>query len=41
MSRPVRAAAGPELALLLQLLDEGYDRKAWHGPNLRGCVRRG
>jgi uncharacterized damage-inducible protein DinB len=28
------------LALLVQLLDEGFDRKAWHGPNLRGCVRR-
>lgn len=26
--------------LLLRLVDEGYDHKAWHGPNLRGAVRR-
>ena len=26
--------------LLLALLDEGFDKKAWHGPNLRGGVRR-
>jgi hypothetical protein len=25
--------------LLLQLLDEAYERKAWHGPNLKGSVR--
>ena len=30
----------PRIALLLQLIDEGYDHKAWHGPNLRGSVRR-
>lgn len=30
----------PTLALLLRLLDEGYDRPAWHGPNLRASVRR-
>lgn len=30
----------PTLAILLQLLDEGYDKKAWHGPNLRGSLRR-
>lgn len=29
----------PRLVLLLRLLDEGYDHKAWHGPNLRGCLR--
>jgi hypothetical protein len=29
----------PRLALLLRVLDEGFDRKAWHGPNLRGSVR--
>lgn len=28
------------LGLLLALLDEGFDKKAWHGPNLRGSVRR-
>src|SRR4051794_41336664 len=25
--------------LLLRLLGEGYERKAWHGPNLRGTLR--
>jgi len=29
----------PRIALLLALIDEGFDRKAWHGPNLRGSVR--
>jgi hypothetical protein len=28
------------VALLLDLLDEAFDRKAWHGTNLRGSVRR-
>ncbi len=30
----------PEIAALLMLLDEAYDKKAWHGPNLRGSLRR-
>lgn len=30
---------GPRVALLLRLLDQGYDRKAWHGPTLRGALR--
>ena len=29
-----------EKSLLLRLLDEAYDRKAWHGTNLRGSIRR-
>jgi hypothetical protein len=29
----------PAVALLLDAFDEAYDRKAWHGPNLRGAVR--
>ena len=33
-----RPAAG-ELATLLALLDEAYDRRAWHGPTLRGALR--
>jgi hypothetical protein len=33
------SAAAPEIALLLRLLDESYEKKAWHGPNLRGSVR--
>jgi uncharacterized damage-inducible protein DinB len=28
-----------EVALLLRLLDESYEKKAWQGPNLRGCLR--
>jgi hypothetical protein len=34
-SRPHAA----QLQLLLQILDESYGRKAWHGPNLRGSIR--
>ncbi|MBX9584121.1 MAG: DinB family protein [Gemmataceae bacterium] len=30
----------PTLILLLRLVDEGFDRPAWHGPNLRGSLRR-
>ena len=25
----------PEVRLLLDLLDEAFDKKSWHGPNLR------
>ena len=28
-----------EVALLLRLLDESYERKAWQGPNLKGALR--
>ncbi len=28
-----------QVTLLLQLIDEGYNKKAWHGPNLRGSIR--
>ncbi len=27
-------------AFLLRLVDEAFNRQAWHGPNLRGAVRR-
>lgn len=27
------------LELLLGLLDEGFEKQAWHGPNLRGSLR--
>src|SRR5262249_14520606 len=27
------------LQLLLHLLDSSYEKKAWHGPNLRGSIR--
>ena len=26
-------------SLLLAALDEAFDRKSWHGPNLRGAIR--
>ena len=28
-----------EIALLLRLLDESYEKKAWQGPNLKGSLR--
>ena len=33
------AVAHPEIEHLLEMLNEAYDRAAWHGPNLRGSVR--
>ncbi len=30
---------GPSIGVLVHLLDEAFDRKAWHGPNLWGSVR--
>ena len=33
------AESYPEIALLLSALDQAFDRKSWHGPNLRGSVR--
>jgi uncharacterized damage-inducible protein DinB len=33
------ARARPEIELLLDLLDQAYDKKAWHGPNLKGSIR--
>jgi uncharacterized damage-inducible protein DinB len=29
----------PEVMLLLKLIDEGYSKQAWHGPNLKGSIR--
>lgn len=28
-----------DITHLVQLLDEGYSKAAWHGPNLRGSIR--
>jgi hypothetical protein len=28
------------IELLLALIDQAYDHKSWHGPNLRGSIRR-
>ena len=29
----------PAIEPYLELLDEAFERKAWHGPNLRGALR--
>lgn len=29
----------PEIEQLLAIIDQGYDRKSWHGTNLRGSIR--
>lgn len=29
----------PQIQILLDLLDEAFDKKSWHGPNLRGSIR--
>jgi hypothetical protein len=34
------AVLAPEIELLLRIIDEGYNKKAWHGPNLRGAIKR-
>jgi uncharacterized damage-inducible protein DinB len=30
---------GPEVRVLLEMLDGAYNRKSWHGTNLRGSLR--
>src|SRR5437879_1186142 len=34
-----REAAGMNNEFLLTLLDEAFDKRSWHGPNLRGAIR--
>ena len=31
--------SNPQIKLLLSLIDEAYEKKTWHGPNLRGSIR--
>jgi len=43
-SADLMVGSGPEMddplkSLLLDLLDQAYSRKAWHGTNLRGSIR--
>jgi hypothetical protein len=33
------AALAPEINILVHMLDESYEKKAWHGPNLKGSIR--
>jgi DinB family protein len=37
--RGAKGKGQEDLPLLLRILDEGYEKKAWHGPNLRGSLR--
>jgi hypothetical protein len=39
MSHEQQGQLDPEIKLLLQNLDAAYDKKGWHGPNLRGSIR--
>ena len=32
--------AAPEIELLLAALDEAFERRSWHGPNLRAALRQ-
>ena len=32
-------AGAPAVSVLRTLIDEAYDRRSWHGPNLRGTLR--
>ena len=32
-------AGNPEVRAALALIDEAFEKKAWHGPNLRGTIR--
>jgi uncharacterized damage-inducible protein DinB len=29
-----------EIDILVEVLDRGFNRRSWHGPNLRGSIRR-
>jgi uncharacterized damage-inducible protein DinB len=33
------ATLAPEIARLLRLIDEAFQKKSWHGTNLRGSIR--
>ena len=33
------AQAEAERRALMEAMEEAFERKAWHGPNLRGCIR--
>jgi len=35
----MKAIKQNDRVILLKLLDESYEKKAWHGPNLRGSLR--
>ena len=33
------ARVNPEVAVLLELIDQAFDHRAWHGTNLKGAIR--
>jgi hypothetical protein len=35
----MKGKTSPPIALLLHVLDEAYDKSAWHGRNLKGALR--
>ena len=35
----MKSGVDAQIAILLGILDEAYNKTAWHGPNLRGSVR--
>jgi uncharacterized damage-inducible protein DinB len=37
--RSAGRTGGRQVPLLLRILDEAFDQRAWHGPNLRGTIR--
>lgn len=37
---PASLRVSADRSLLLRLVEEGYRQKAWHGPNLKGAIRR-
>jgi DinB family protein len=39
VARLGRRAADPRIELLLEILDQAFDRKGWHGTTLRGSLR--
>lgn len=39
MTDPRRKGIAPEISPLLRMIDEASEKKAWHGPNLRGSIR--
>ncbi len=34
-----RNSRGASISLLLEILDQAYEKKTWHGPNLKGALR--
>jgi DinB superfamily len=39
MGRQTRPVRSPVIDVLVAAIDQGFDRKSWHGTNLRGAIR--